>query len=487
MMTGNSPAPSSQPSGGRLPAPAKLPKAVEEKLAAAKDPGASTSTTEAASPDTSKKTILDTPRKPRAVDHLGEDVLPTYFGFPVGISAPLRVLVQGRVKRCKQKSDGFRCVKQAGHDGICVCDGSVANDPYMRDAEGVPLKGPIQNFWVGLNGLDVQVMEGGYDENGEPLGIPGHSQPIVAIMYGLTEYRRERYRLTDKGRRRVDMGSWSDSRGVWQGCYLPVLLERMGFGGNWRGMGDKPKRALHRLRQLCETRHRIISVRCSEHANDAEPPFRCNRCREHAVALYDHLHAAGSAPPAGEIPGWMLIRGATGPDPAWPSPMLPERSPFKIAADYQIWDASGLGETRTGFEAWIELSADFIARTGQSAPLLPRELVVRLVRHPQRLMLAGLVSRHINLMLATGRTEQYLGSAYSLMDQIGQNGAQEHRRPHHATEAMREMARQWRLAAMEMDIPDAIFEYEEVMVKGEIGIMLYCPAKRFIELSAERK
>jgi hypothetical protein len=217
-----------------------------------------------------------------------------------------------------------------------------------------------------------------------------------------------------------------------------------------------------------------------------DPPAWCPECRDHAVNLYNRLLAAGSAPAVGQIPGWMLVKDGEPPADGQPQVLIPERAEFGIVADYNLWTAETLGETKGGFEAWMKLTPDFVQRIGRDAPLLPRELIVQLVRNPQQLALGGLVAKHLNQMFKGDRNYDTLPIA-SVQDQLGQNGMAEHRRPHHTTKAMTEVGIAYARAATQLGRPGAAITWEPVTYKGKAAIRLYRPEQRLLDLREEPK
>ncbi len=319
-----------------------------------------------------------------------------------------------------------------------------------KDKDGSPL--PLQNAWNGRDGLINYIIHGGVRPDGRPIGIPGHSFPLVMTMGVVTECKYPFDPCTlpaDKDGRYIGLGNVRDASGP-RGSYLPELARRMGWRANMRGEAhewiDKDGRVkpsapllfIRRLEQYVWGEYRTVVC---ENEDSSKELFRLIRA-EIETARKEGRPAVIA--PVGDLGKY--------------------DSSLRISTDFKIWDKADLGyDNDASFRAYLRLTPEFLDSVVRHAVPVPTPLVTRLMRNAQDLALLPIVAGLVD------RGEYVCPYVRSLQYQIGLNGLRENMRPDGTMASMRRIASAWNAFALEIEHPECQLVYDPIPSQGARG------------------
>lgn len=289
---------------------------------------------------------------------------PKFFTYPRALMFPWRVIKPGNRK------------DEAGNDII--------------GPDGKPVKIHLKNFWIGRNGQYVHVVEGGLDEDGDPLGIPGHSFPLLVGIYLVTECKSP----MDKG---------TQGRMICLGDTLADFARYIGYLTSFRGV-KRSERFLERLNQYLNCTHRIIMYATEQQAFDA----------------YLEMIASGHVPGPEEM----------GESDASFKVAKPQPAPFR---QFNVWTKADVGRrwNERGPFGFVELSQEFYDRfvKPHSIPLDPL-VVSRLVGQPQALSVYVTLAQTVDRLWKKppGKRKATI-KATSVQDEAGLDRSKKNKRP----------------------------------------------------------
>jgi hypothetical protein len=297
-----------------------------------------------------------------------------------------------------------------------------------KDKDGNPI--PLQNLWFGRSGRFVHAIHGGLDKDGNPMGIPGHSFPLLVGICLTTEYK---YPL-DKG---------TVGPRICLGDTLADFARACGYKGAFRG--EKAKRFLERLYQYFACTHRII-----EFATDDD-----------ALAFYKEITAAGFVPSREELAQSGRLAKSDDPtkvhDPDYTMMVVGSRR----LADYNIWTQADIARdwNERGPFGWVVLTDEYVTKFATHGVPLSTHVLAALLKNAQDVALYTYLTQRVFQLRKEGHKSVTIRLS-SFQDHLGINRTKENRRPSGMIKAIRErVAPAWDAAAMAMGKPECCFRY----------------------------